>query len=61
MAAHDRKDRDPDGSVSTAEETARQRGTRKRHADANVDEALNETFPASDPISPFIPAKPRAA
>ena len=23
----------------------------------NVDEALEETFPASDPTSPFVPAK----
>lgn len=28
-----------------------------RHADANQDEALEETFPASDPVSPFVPAK----
>lgn len=30
----------------------------KEHADRNQDEALEETFPASDPVSPFIPAKP---
>ncbi len=29
----------------------------KRHTDANQDEALEETFPASDPVSPFVPAK----
>lgn len=28
------------------------------HTEKNFDEALKETFPASDPISPFIPAKP---
>ncbi|WP_369941674.1 hypothetical protein [Xanthomonas medicagonis] len=28
-----------------------------RHADANQDEALEETFPASDPVSPFVPSK----
>ena len=25
-----------------------------------MDQALEETFPASDPVSPFVPAKPRA-
>ena len=30
---------------------------RKRHADENQDHALEETFPASDPVSPFVPAK----
>lgn len=27
------------------------------HTERNFDEALKETFPASDPISPFIPAR----
>ncbi|SBV51419.1 hypothetical protein XBLMG947_2208 [Xanthomonas bromi] len=26
--------------------------------DALQDEAVEETFPASDPVSPFVPAKP---
>jgi len=26
------------------------------HTQDNQDEALEETFPASDPVSPFIPA-----
>lgn len=30
---------------------------RKARANQNQDEALEETFPASDPVSPFIPAK----
>ncbi|WP_024889138.1 hypothetical protein [Luteimonas huabeiensis] len=30
---------------------------RKRHENENQDEALEETFPASDPVSPFVPAK----
>ncbi|MDF4003531.1 hypothetical protein P3W33_09030 [Luteibacter sp. PPL552] len=29
----------------------------RQHHDAIQDEALEETFPASDPVSPFIPAK----
>lgn len=34
-----------------------QRHLRKARANQNQDEALEETFPASDPVSPFIPAK----
>lgn len=29
----------------------------QRRADENQDEALEETFPASDPVSPFVPSK----
>lgn len=29
----------------------------KAHLEDNFDRALEETFPASDPISPFVPAK----
>jgi hypothetical protein len=36
-------------------EASRAQARRKAKADANLDEALNETFPASDPVSPFIP------
>jgi len=36
-----------------------QRERRKAKTSANLDQALKETFPASDPVSPFIPAKPR--
>lgn len=53
----DRKDTpDPDEYVKH-EETAEQRQERKRHESANHDQALEETFPASDPVSPFVPAK----
>ena len=38
-------------------ETERQRQARETHESENQDEALEETFPASDPVSPFIPAK----
>ena len=41
-----------------ADETPAQREARKQHESDNVDEALEETFPASDPVSPFVPAKP---
>ena len=36
-----------------------QRERRKEKTSENLDQALKETFPASDPVSPFIPAKPR--
>lgn len=53
----DRKDLPPPGPAP--EETERQRRDRKEHESENQDEALEETFPASDPVSPFVPAKPR--
>jgi len=34
-----------------------ERRRRKEHESRNQDEALEETFPASDPVSPFVPAK----
>lgn len=30
---------------------------RKRHQNDLQDEALEETFPASDPVAPFIPSR----
>jgi hypothetical protein len=54
---HDRKDLPPPCTAGApAAETRTERDARKRHASDNVDEALEETFPASDPVSPFIPA-----
>ena len=41
-----------------ADESPRDADERRRHENENQDEALEETFPASDPVSPFIPAKP---
>ena len=35
----------------------RDREQARRHRESNLDEALEETFPASDPVSPFVPAK----
>ena len=60
MSNHDAKDLDPDGPCRHATESPPQRARRKREADQNLDESVEETFPASDPISPFVPAKPRA-
>ncbi|GAB3511462.1 hypothetical protein MNQ95_06400 [Pseudoxanthomonas daejeonensis] len=56
MATRDRKD-PPEPGCTPAEETELQRKVRKQHESRNQDEALEETFPASDPVSPFVPAK----
>jgi len=55
QAALDRKDcgdRNRGG-----QESPLKRRERKQHASDNQDQALEETFPASDPTSPFVPAK----
>jgi len=54
---HDRKDLPPPLEAASAPpETPAERKARKRHESDNVDESLEETFPASDPVSPFVPA-----
>lgn len=57
MTSQDRKDPPTPGPAPRAPETEAQRDKRKRHESENLDEALEETFPASDSVSPFIPAK----
>ncbi len=59
MSNHDRKDLEhPDSNCPpAAPETEEARQQRKDRESRNQDEALEETFPASDPVSPFIPAK----
>lgn len=53
----DRKD-PPDPSEDRDQpESGHERKQRKEHESRNQDEALEETFPASDPVSPFVPAK----
>jgi len=52
----DRKD-SPDPASNQADESPGERRERKARESENQDEALEETFPASDPVSPFIPAK----
>jgi len=59
MHARDRKDPPELKNRTHSPETHEQRARRKRKESDNVDQALKETFPASDPISPFVPAKPR--
>lgn len=58
-AGRDRKDLPPKDTPDTRKESPRERHQRKKHESRNQDEALEETFPASDPVSPFVPAKPR--
>jgi hypothetical protein len=56
----DRKDPPgPHAELARGPEQRAQRERRKQKSSENLDQALKETFPASDPISPFIPAKPR--
>ena len=59
MREQDAKDPPLPGAGELVPETGLMRARRKLHADDNLDEALDETFPASDPVSPFVPAKPR--
>ncbi|MFB9068761.1 hypothetical protein [Pseudofulvimonas gallinarii] len=54
----DAKDPDPKRQSGCPPETAVSRYRRRAQTQENLDEALDETFPASDPVSPFIPAKP---
>ena len=54
-----RKDPPVPGDRGCEPESERERRERKEHEDRNQDEALKETFPASDPVSPFIPEKRR--
>lgn len=59
-SSRDRKDLAPgtDGPAGHhRREDEHQRLQRKQHASDNQDQALEETFPASDPTSPFVPAK----
>lgn len=57
MAEQDRKDPPINKDKPASAETEEERRERKRRESENQDEALEETFPASDPVSPFVPAK----
>jgi hypothetical protein len=60
MTHQDRKDPplNPEGSSpQESMESLAERQERKAKESANLDQALQETFPSSDPVSPFIPAK----
>lgn len=53
----DRKDPPAPDENLDCDESPVKRRERKEHESENQDQALKETFPASDPVSPFIPAK----
>jgi len=58
MSSHDRKDpTHPHDRHEPQKETAQQREQRKQRESDACDQSLEETFPASDPVSPFIPSK----
>lgn len=57
--SRDRKDLPTDHDRHPDSESPQQREQRKGRESENQDEALEETFPASDPTSPFVPAKVR--
>jgi hypothetical protein len=58
MSTQDRKDvAHPASAPPKKNETSSERAKRKKKESDNLDEALQETFPTSDPVSPFIPAK----
>ena len=57
MSTHDRKDVGCPDELPKHTETEAERAARKKEGSDNQDQALEETFPASDPVSPFIPAK----
>jgi len=56
---HDAKDprMAPQAPATAAGESPVARHERKSHESELLDEAITETFPASDPVSPFVPAK----
>jgi hypothetical protein len=57
MANKDRKDLPhPDQHGAPPSESEHDRIKRKEKESAALDEALTETFPTSDPVSPFVPA-----
>ncbi len=53
----DRKDVPWPGEAvsSPSQESAEDRAQRKKLESDRLDEALSETFPTSDPVSPFVP------
>jgi hypothetical protein len=58
MNSHPQTDRkDPGHGGIRQGETPDERRRRKASESDNLDEAVEETFPASDPVSPFVPAK----
>ncbi len=57
MTGLERKDPPARDRKPLTRELPEQRQKRKEHESENQDEALEETFPASDPVSPFVTAQ----
>ena len=58
MASPDRKDSPhPSDRGAAPAESREARERRKLHESDNQDHSLEETFPASDPVSTFVPSK----
>lgn len=58
MTSHDRKDtRHPNDKGQPQPESQDVSDRRKQHESDNQDQGLEETFPASDPVSIFVPSK----
>lgn len=57
IPSQDRKDPPIQSAKAPLPESADMRSERKSRESELLDEAILETFPASDPVSPFVPAK----
>jgi hypothetical protein len=55
-ALRDRKEATQPGDAPTPAENEEEYMARKQHESELLDEAIDESFPASDPASPFVPA-----
>ena len=55
-ALRDRKEAPLPGDEPAPAEDAQAYEARKEHESELLDEAIDESFPASDPASPFVPA-----
>ena len=56
MSSRDRKDPPHRVEGAPVDESPHERASRKAKESDALDEALEETFPTSDPVSPFVPA-----
>lgn len=59
MTNQDKQQRGGGKMPRSRDETPSERLQRKARESDNLDEALKETFPSSDPVSPYFQHKPR--
>jgi len=57
--SHSDHDSDPRRPRPEARARPMSRKEAEQHSQDLQDEALEETFPASDPVAPFVPSRPR--